>query len=129
MNQIAEEKGIPQEQIIETLEMAIAAATQDPRFPPVTVDELKKIKIEISVMTPKKKIDNWQGIKLGKHGVVIQKGPHAGTFLPQVATETGLNLEEFLAQLFTQKAGLPDDAYLDRAVSLYTFEAQVFEEK
>jgi len=120
----------PKEPLYKVIQkMAIAAATQDPRFPPVTADELKEIKIEISVMSPKKKIDNWQGIKLGKQGVMIQKGPHAGTFLPQVATETGWSLEEFLSQLCTQKAGLPADAYKDPSVNLYTFEAQVFEEK
>lgn len=69
--------------------MAIEAATNDPRFLPVSAKELSEIKIEVSVMTPKKKIDNWQEIQLGKHGVVVQKGFRAGTFLPQVATETG----------------------------------------
>lgn len=110
-------------------EMAIAAATEDPRFPPVKSEELKEIKIEISVMTPKKKIGNWKEIQLGKHGVVIQKDNRAGTFLPQVATETGWNLEEFLAQLCSQKAGLSPDCYKDPSVNFFTFEAQVFEEE
>lgn len=120
----------PKEPLAKVIQkMAIAAATQDPRFPPVTADELKEIKIEISVMSPKRKISNWQEIELGKHGVVVQKGMQAGTFLPQVATETGWSLEEFLAQLCTQKAGLPPDCYKDPTVTLYTFEAQVFEEE
>jgi len=110
-------------------EMAIAAATQDYRFPPVQKEELPEIKIEISVMTPKKKIDNWRGIVLGKHGVVVQKGNRSGTFLPQVATETGWSLEEFLSQLCLQKAGLPANCYKDPSTNLYTFEAQVFAEK
>ncbi|MGB9637368.1 MAG: AmmeMemoRadiSam system protein A [Microgenomates group bacterium] len=109
--------------------MAIAAATQDPRFFPVSKEELNDIKIEISVLTPKTKINNWRKIKLGKHGVVIQKGFRSGTFLPQVATETGWNLEEFLSQLCTQKAGLPPDCYKDPTVNLYTFKAQIFEER
>jgi len=121
------EPNIPLYQLIQR--MAITAATQDPRFPPVTSDELTTIKIEISIMTPKKKISDWQKIKLGKEGVVIQKGPHAGTFLPQVATETGWSLEEFLSHLCWDKAGLPVDVYKDPSASLYTFEAQVFEEK
>lgn len=110
-------------------EMAIAAATEDTRFLPVTLQELKEIKIEISVMTPKKQIDNWQKIQLGKQGVVVRKGRQSGTFLPQVATETGWSKEEFLSQLCSQKAGLPPDCYLDPSVKLFIFEAQVFEEK
>lgn len=109
--------------------MAIAAATEDPRFSPVSAEELKDIKIEISVMTPKRKIDDWRQIELGKHGVVVQKGFRSGTFLPQVAQETGWSLEEFLSQLCWQKAGLPPDCYKDPSVNLYVFEAQVFEEE
>lgn len=108
--------------------MAIAAAIEDTRFLPVTQEELPEIKIEISVMTPKKKIDDWKKIVLGKHGVVIQNSFRSGTFLSQVAVETGWNLEEFLSQLCTQKAGLPPDCYLDPQTEIYTFEAQVFSE-
>ncbi|MGB9706649.1 MAG: AmmeMemoRadiSam system protein B [Microgenomates group bacterium] len=119
----------PKEPLYKVIQkMAIAAATEDFRFPPVTAEELKDIKIEISVMTPKRKIQNWQEIQLGKHGVVIQKGLRSGTFLPQVATETGWTKEEFLSQLCWQKAGLPPDCYKDPSVNLYVFEAQVFEE-
>lgn len=110
-------------------EMVLAAATKDTRFPPVSADEVKDITIEISVMTPKQKITDWKKIKLGKHGVVVQKGFRSGTFLPQVAIETGWNLEEFLGQLCSQKADLPFDCYKDPSVNLYTFEAQVFEER
>lgn len=109
--------------------MAIAAATEDLRFPPVTFEELKDIKIEISVLTPKKKINDWRKIKLGRDGVVIQKGNRTGTFLPQVATETGWDLEEFLSQLCFQKAGLPPDCYKDPDTTIYVFQAQVFEEE
>ncbi|MDP2860597.1 MAG: AmmeMemoRadiSam system protein B, partial [bacterium] len=109
-------------------EMAIAAAVKDPRFSPVEKNELSELSIEISVMTPKKKISDWKKIELGKHGVVVQRGLSSGTFLPQVATETGWSLEEFLSQLCSQKAGLSPECYRDPDVSLYTFEAQVFEE-
>lgn len=109
--------------------MAIEAATNDPRFLPVSAKELPEITIEISVMTPKKKIDNWQEIELGKHGVVVQKGFRAGTFLPQVATETGWDLEEFLSHLCAEKAGLPSDCYKDPSTDLFIFEAQIFEEE
>lgn len=107
---------------------AVNAAVRDFRFPPVDVFELKDIKIEISVMTPKRKILDWREIKLGKHGVIIQKGINAGTFLPQVATETGWSLEEFLSHLCTEKAGLPSNCYKDPSVSIYVFEVQVFKE-
>ncbi len=109
--------------------MALAAAFDDPRFPPLVEEELKDIKIEISIMTPKQKIDDWQKIELGRHGVVIQNGSRLGTFLPQVATETGWSLEEFLGQLCTQKTGLPEDCYKDPKTNIYTFEVQIFEEK
>jgi AmmeMemoRadiSam system protein A len=120
----------PNEPLYQTIQkMAIAAATQDLRFPPVTSDELKDIKIEISVLSPRKKINDWKEIRLGKDGVVIQKGNRSGTFLPQVATETGWNLEEFLSQLCSQKAGLPSNCYKDTDTNIYIFQAQVFEEE
>jgi len=119
----------PKEPLYKVIQrMAVAAATEDPRFPPVSASEFRDIKIEISVMTPKRKISDWREIELGKHGVVVQKGFHSGTFLPQVATETGWSLEEFLSQLCWQKAGLPADCYKDPSTNLYVFEAQVFEE-
>jgi len=110
-------------------QMAIAAAAKDHRFPPVTLKELPEIKIEISVMTPKKKISDWQKINLGVDGVVIEKGGRSGTFLPQVAVETGWSLTEFLSQLCAQKAGLSPNCYQDPKTNIYTFQAQVFEEK
>jgi AmmeMemoRadiSam system protein A len=109
--------------------MTLAAATEDIRFMPVQAKELKDIKIEVSVMTPKRKIDDWREIQLGKHGVVVQKGDRAGTFLPQVATETGWGLEEFLSHLCAEKAGLPQDCYKDSSTSLFVFEAQIVEEE
>ncbi len=121
------EPKIPLYQVIQ--QMAIAAATKDSRFPMVTKDELKDITIEISVLKPKRKINNYKEIILGKHGVVVQKGHKSGTFLPQVASETNWSKEEFLTQLCIQKAGLPKDCYKDSDTSLYVFEAQVFEEK
>ena len=108
--------------------MAIAAATQDNRFTPVEKDELKDIKIEVSIMTPKRKIEDWKTIELGKHGVLIKKGLNTGTFLPQVATETGWDLDEFLNQLCVQKAGLQLGCYKDPNVEIYIFEAQIFSE-
>ncbi len=120
----------PREPLYEVIQkMAIAAATEDPRFPKVMKDELPEIKIEISVMTPRQKIDDWRKIRPGVDGVVIQCGRRAGTFLPQVAIETGWSLEEFLSQLCCQKAGLPANCYKSPEVNLYTFQVQILEEE
>lgn len=103
------------------------AAKNDPRFNPVTNDELKDIKIEISVMTPRIRLTDWKNIDLGQDGVVITAGNRSGTFLPQVAKETGWKLEEYLEQLCSQKAGLDKNCYLDPKTQFFTFRAQVFE--
>jgi uncharacterized protein len=108
-------------------DMAIAAASEDHRFNPVAKNELDKLDYEISVLSVPEKIDNWQNIKLGKHGVIMEKGRQGGVFLPQVATETGWGLEEFLSQLCSQKAGLDPDCYKKTGdIKLKTFTAQVF---
>lgn len=104
----------------------INAASRDPRFSPVRASEYSKIKIEISVLTPLKKISNYKDIVLGKHGVVLQKWGRSAVFLPQVATETGWSLDEFLSHL-SLKAGLPSDAYKEGA-TFEVFEAIVFDE-
>jgi AmmeMemoRadiSam system protein A len=108
------------------IEMAIAAATQDNRFRPVSPTELGAIDYEISVLSPLRKISNWREIQLGKHGVQVVRGFHRGVFLPQVATETGWDLETFMGELCSQKAGLPEDAWKDPKTDLYVFTAEVF---
>jgi len=110
-------------------EMAIAAAVNDPRFPPLQYNELEDIKIEISVLSPLRRISSPEEIELEKHGVYLKYGARTATFLPQVATETGWTCEEFLSQLCTQKAGLPADCYLDPEVELFVYTAQVFGEE
>ena len=107
---------------------AIDAAIHDSRFMPVTKSELKDIMIEISVLSPRQKINDWQQIKLGQHGVVVKKGLRGGTFLPQVATETGWDLKTFLSNLCSQKAGLASDCYQDPDTEIFVFTAQVFSE-
>ena len=109
-------------------EMAISAAAKDPRFSPVDLTELKDIEIEVSVLSPRKKIDDWREIEVGKHGVYLQKGARGGVFLPQVATENNWDLETFMGTLCSQKAGLPRDCWKDPKVELHTFTAQVFAE-
>lgn len=108
--------------------MAIAAATEDPRFSEVKPDELKKLHYEISVLSVPEKIASWKDVELGKHGVIVEKGWHKGVFLPQVATEYNMTIDEFLGELCSQKAGLPRDCYKDPSVTLLTFTAQVFGE-
>jgi MEMO1 family protein len=107
-------------------EMSIAAAVEDHRFSPVNTDELDKLEYEISVLSTPEKIDDWKKIELGRHGVIIKKGYRSGVFLPQVATETGWTLPEFLSQLCFQKAGLPPDCYEDPDTEIQIFTAQVF---
>lgn len=108
-------------------EMAIAASTQDPRFPPVDEKELKEIDIEISVLTPLRKIKNPDEIEVGTHGIFIKKGFYSGLLLPQVATEYGWDCETFLEHTCT-KAGLPKNAWKGD-INIYIFSAQVFGEK
>ncbi len=110
-------------------DMAVEAATGDPRFASVELPELKDIEIEISVLSPLKRISSTDEIELGKHGVVIKRGYSSGVFLPQVATETGWTKEEFLSNLCAHKAGLPADAWKDKDTEIYIFSAEVFSEK
>lgn len=110
-------------------DMAVEAAVDDPRFSTLTLLELKDVEIEISALSPLKKVDSADKIELGKHGVLVRKGYQSGVFLPQVATETGWSKEEFLNNLCVHKAGLAQGAWKDKATELYIFEADVFSEK
>jgi AmmeMemoRadiSam system protein B/AmmeMemoRadiSam system protein A len=110
-------------------DMAIAAASQDPRFPPVKSDELADLEFEISVLSKPQKISDPKQIKLGTHGVIVSRGFNRGVFLPQVATETGWDLERFMGELCSQKAGLPADCWHDPKTTIEIFTADVFSEK
>jgi AmmeMemoRadiSam system protein B/AmmeMemoRadiSam system protein A len=110
------------------IEMAVAAASQDPRFRPVQPEELKDIHVEISVNTPLSRVNGPEEIEMGKHGVVVAKGMSRGVYLPQVATETGWTKEQFLRSLCASKAGLAPDAYKKDA-QLFVFTSIVFEEE
>ena len=107
-------------------EMALSAAFHDYRFPHVTASEIDSIRIEISVLTPLKKIDSIDEIQLGKHGIYIEKGYQSGTFLPQVAIETHWTKEEFLGHCSMDKAGLEWNSWQN--ADLYIYEAIVFSE-
>lgn len=108
-------------------QMAIAAAFQDARFQPVVEDELEDLEVEISVLTPLKRIKSIKEFELGKHGIYMAKGNRSGTFLPQVAEDTGWTAEEFLGHCARDKAGIGWDGWKD--ADLYTYEALVFSEK
>ena len=110
-------------------DMAVEAATQDPRFSPLSLAELKSIGIEVSVLSPMGKITDPDEIQLGVHGVLVRKGLRSGVFLPQVAAETGWSKEEFMSNLCLHKAGLPEDAWKDKSTEIYIFTAEVFSEK
>jgi len=120
---------IGQEPLYETVrDMAIAAASQDPRFNPVKAAELKDIHLDISVLSQPRRVKDASEIQLGQHGVIVSRDGHQGVFLPQVAQETGWSKEEFLKQLCTQKAGLPAECWKDPDTDLYVFTADVFSE-
>jgi AmmeMemoRadiSam system protein A len=110
------------------VDMATASATSDPRFfgNPVTPAELEDLDIEISVLSPLKKTDDPLSLRLGIDGIYIKRGCTSGCFLPQVATETGWNKEQFLSYCCAHKAGLPANAWKDPATEVYLFTAEVF---
>ena len=105
-------------------EMARAAAFEDPRFLPVTRDELDELDIEISVLTPMRRIQSLDEFQLHRHVIYIKKGYRSGTFLPQVADEVNWTKEEFVGHCSQDKAGLGWDGWRD--AELYVYEAIVF---
>ena len=105
-------------------EMARAAAFEDPRFMPVTRGELDDINIEISVLTPMRRIQSLDEFELHRHGIYIRKGYRSGTFLPQVADEVNWTKEEFVSHCAQDKAGIGWDGWKD--AELYVYEAIVF---
>jgi hypothetical protein len=106
-------------------EMAEAAAFRDPRFTPVKEKELPELDLEISVLTPLKKIKDVDEVQVGKHGIYIKKGWYSGLLLPQVATEYGWDRQAFLEHT-CQKAGLPSNAWKEKDTEIYIFSADIF---
>ena len=105
-------------------EMARAAAFEDPRFQPLRREELDDIDIEISVLTPMRRIQSLDEFELHRHGIYIRKGYRSGTFLPQVADEVNWTKEEFVGHCSQDKAGLGWNGWRD--AELYVYEAIVF---
>ena len=117
-------------------EMAAAAATQDFRFAanPVTLAEVPQLSIDISVLSPMKRIDDPLDIELGVHGIYVRgprgsgPGGRSGTYLPQVATEHGMTKEQFLSSCCSSKAGLSPDAWRTGEAEVLVYTAEVFGE-
>ena len=107
-------------------EMAQSAAFHDPRFPAVSRSDVHRLDIEVSVLSPLKKIDSIDEFKLGRDGIYMIKGRSHGTFLPQVAQETGWNTEQFLGHCARDKAGIGWDGWKD--ADLYTYQTEVVKE-
>ncbi|HXG05921.1 MAG TPA: TIGR00296 family protein [Nitrososphaera sp.] len=115
------------------VEAAIAAATEDPRFPPVDIQELDNIIFEVSVLTPPQEIkvepDEYRKvIKIGRDGLILRWRYGSGLLLPQVPVEMKWNIDQYLANI-CYKAGAPVDVLKDHSSRLYKFQAIVFKEK
>lgn len=108
-------------------EMARAAATRDPRFPPLDPKELPDLEIQISVLSPFWKVEEWEQIQVGRDGLMIRAGGRSGLLLPQVAAEYGWDRETFLSHT-CMKAGLPPDHWQTATAQVEAFSAQIFSE-
>lgn len=115
------------------IDAAVNAATQDPRFDPISPDELDHVIFEVSVLTPPEQVqvekpeEYLKKIKVGEHGLIVEKGFRKGLLLPQVPVEWSWGEEEFLCQCCV-KAGLPPDSWLTKDTKIYQFTAIIFEE-
>ncbi|MGB9709769.1 MAG: TIGR00296 family protein [Infirmifilum sp.] len=116
-----------------TIRAAVAAATEDPRFPPVTPRELDEIIFEVSVLTKPEPLiysdykELIGKIKIGRDGLLVEHGMARGLLLPQVPVEEGWDVEEYLSYACL-KAGLPEDFWRSGKLKVYTFQSQIFVE-
>ena len=116
------------------VDAAISAATEDPRFPPVTAKELEEITFEVTVLTPPEVIhvsdtvEYTSRIKVGRDGLIVKHGSNSGLLLPQVPVEYSWTEEEFLGYA-CEKAGLPRDCWKDKETEVQKFEGIVFKEE
>lgn len=108
-------------------DMAVAAAVEDPRFPRVSLKEMEQVEIEISVLSPLKKIEHISEIVIGKHGIYLVKGRSSGVYLPQVATEAGWDIEQFLGHCAREKVRIGWDGW--KNADIYIFTSTVFSEQ
>lgn len=110
--------------------LAVAAARDDPRFPPLTPDELDQVTIEISVLTTPQVVDPGDSsvIVIGRDGLIVERGSARGLLLPQVAPEQRWSARQFL-DATCEKAGLPRGSWREPGTRVLTFQADVFEEE
>ena len=106
-------------------DMAVAAAFEDPRFPPLAAAEADDLDIHVSALGPRVPLADPAGLRIGVHGLVVKQGWHRGVLLPVVAVERNWDAPTFLKHACL-KAGLPADAWRDPATALETFEAEEF---
>lgn len=107
-------------------ELAVGAATDDPRFPPVRPDEESGLSVSISVLTPPVRVASVDAIDVARHGVMLKMGARRGVFLPSVAAEMGWDRETLLDHLCVEKAGLLPGAWREPGAALWIFEAEEF---
>jgi len=123
----------PQKPLVEGLIEAACNSCEDPRFPPLSKEELKDIFIEVSVLSKPELItvrnpkDYFKEIEIGRHGLILINGSCGGLFLPQVPVEQGWKCEEYLENLCC-KAGLTSDVWMDPLTRIYRFEAEIYSE-
>lgn len=109
------------------VDAAISSATKDPRFDPLEKEEIDQVEIEVSILSEPKKIESISEIEVGKHGLIVRRGPFQGLLLPQVAVEHNWDKITFL-QYTCIKAGLSPNDYKDKETEIFIFTAEVFSE-
>lgn len=108
-------------------EFTLKAALEDPRFEPLSPDELAECVIEVSVLTAPEPLESPEQIEIGRDGLILEMRGRRGLLLPQVATEWGFDRERFLSEV-SRKAGLEPDAWRHPDARVWTFQAEVFSE-
>ena len=109
--------------------MAVESATHDPRFDPVTPEELSRLVINISALSPLVEVDGEGAIVIGKHGVVLKVRGRTGVFLPEVPVENGWNAVQLLDRLCTEKMGVPAGSWREEGAVIRVFESERFAEE
>ncbi len=118
----------PRGPLAEMVAQMAVQACRDPRFRfnPITPGELSNLDVEISVLSPLEVVDDPMAIRIGTHGIYITQGLRSGCFLPEVATDQGWGVEEFLTQCCAGKAGLAPDAWKDPETKVMVFTTEKF---
>ncbi len=108
--------------------MAISAAVDDPRFPPLSAQEVDQVTIEITLLSKLLRVKSLTDIIIGKHGLLIRYKTKQGLFLPQVAVENQWSRQQFLENLCANKIGVMKNCYLEPEAQIYYFTARIFKE-